>query len=179
MTWAAEPPVGGSREFRPRISRRSKDSGLCWPKAESRVNQDERRQQARPEVGKTVVDVIARAPYPPRGLEMTFDEIIRMGPVKFKNIGQKRPETGRQLQHTALENKLQIKASFSAEEWLRFGITDLMVDDFVRVDKTYFRPDIGQKYARDDRGLGEIVGRARWKDIWRVRDSAGNDEPRA
>ncbi|KAL1523939.1 hypothetical protein AB1Y20_018855 [Prymnesium parvum] len=148
ITWTEDPPIGGRRDRRPRVLTSSKDHGLYWPKAMDFLGEEEEpKPEMRPAV--TVDEVIARAAYDPPGLAMSANEVLRLGRMRFKEIGKTRPATGRELFNVALENKLQVKTNFSEEEWQKFGITDLRVDDFIKSEKTYFTPDSSNKHARD------------------------------
>ena len=97
----------------------------------------------------TVDDVIARAAYPPPPLTMTVDDVIGLGRVKWQDVGPTRPVEGRELFNIELSNSLAFqRESFTEDEWRKFGIEDLRIDDFIKSEKKYFRPDGRNKQAR-------------------------------
>ena len=60
--------------------------------------------------------------------------------LRWERLGG-RPELGQELQNSELEARLQRgKTSFSLQEWLSFGITDLRRDSFIQSNGVYYRP---------------------------------------
>ena len=65
-----------------------------------------------------------------------------------QDLGAHKPLEGRELFNVELANALTFKANFTEDEWRAFGITDLRVDDFIKSEKKWFRPDGRNKQAR-------------------------------
>ena len=54
--------------------------------------------------------------------------------------GSKQPSRGDGLTNDRLAAALRKKTVFSREEWAAFGITDLRINDFIKVDDAFFQP---------------------------------------
>ena len=54
--------------------------------------------------------------------------------LRFRDVGEMRPETGRELKHPELSDALQQgQTEFTKEEWQAFGLGDLYQNDFIKV----------------------------------------------
>jgi len=72
-------------------------------------------------------------------------EAVRIGlGLEWRCTGIVKPTVGRQLTNIALGKDLSTKLDFTSEEWAAFGITDLQIDDFIKLElhgvSSYFKP---------------------------------------
>jgi len=63
--------------------------------------------------------------------------------LKWQNVGTEKPDEsgGTELTNPLLKSALTQKASFTQEEWHRFGIQGLLMQDFIKVETSYFKPN--------------------------------------
>lgn len=97
----------------------------------------------------------------PTTVKMTKPRVQIASGLKWLNIGEEKPTTGRKLQHSGLARALQSKTEFTKQEWDGFDIKlDLCVDHFIHSAGFYFRPtDLGVEKSSE---------------VWWEKDSDGN-----
>jgi hypothetical protein len=75
--------------------------------------------------------------------------------LKWENVGQTKPATGKELQNANLSSALNSKTEFTQQEWNNFGIINLDNDNYINVGGNYYKP-VGlitteqKKAAHDD-----------------------------
>ena len=62
--------------------------------------------------------------------------------LKWRNIGATKPTRGRLLENQELEKILTAQMELTKTEWAAVDIKDLCMDDFVKVDDSYFVPAV-------------------------------------
>ena len=69
-----------------------------------------------------------------------YTEASRACGLKWVKIGETRPEQGTELTNAGLKAALENQFEFTQEEWDAFGISDLLMDDFIQSKGAYFKP---------------------------------------
>ena len=67
-------------------------------------------------------------------------ELLRATGFKWEQVGTEKPSGARELTNPLLARALLLKTEFTFEEWDKFSVSGLSVDDFIKSDASWFRP---------------------------------------
>ena len=104
-------------------------------------------KEVRAEAYKKVAEIISARKQAKRYAKKLEDKIAReagqqgsASGLMWRKAGDTKPVHGRNLENSELAEALTRKIEFSQQEWDKFGIKDLCIDDFVKSGESYFTP---------------------------------------
>jgi hypothetical protein len=82
--------------------------------------------------------------------------------LKWVKIGDVKPSVGRELDNQALAEALAESTKFSQQDWSKFEVVGLRMDDFIKSGDCYFKPVSRQTMVhKDDDFLDDSAGKRR------------------
>ena len=140
-------------------------------------------KEVRAEAYKKVAEIISARKQAKRYAKKLEDKIAReagqqgsASGLMWRKAGDTKPVHGRNLENSELAEALTRKIEFRQQEWDKFGIKDLCIDDFVKSGESYFQPaapvaagEIERKEAELKRRRAEVALPHLERRLWDLR----------